>query len=201
MHRVLFPTHIWKVNTRFVYLTFDDGPDPVATPVVLDCLNAEAVKGTFFLSGTNVVKHPEIVREISTRGHAIGLHLFTHSRRPSFSRRRSFEEIINTTEAIAATGVTPARMIRPPYGFFTWNTVFAARELDYRIVMWTSLSGDFHQSWSENRIVSNSLSRLGQGAILVFHDNPLTRSRIGKVLREVILRIKERGFAFDSLRV
>ena len=201
LQRLVFPTLIWKVNSEFVYLTFDDGPDPTATPIVLDCLDAEGVKGTFFLTGTNVIEYPEIVRDISKRGHAIGLHSFTHSRRPALSKRHSAEEIVSTREAIAATGVTPAQMFRPPYGFFTWNTLSAARELQHRIIMWTTLSGDFHQSWKDTRIVSTSLSRLVQGAILVFHDNLSTRPRVGRVLREVILRVKDRGFAFDSLRV
>src|SRR5262249_55781480 len=96
-------------GARGVALTFDDGPDPIWTPRVLEALDAAKAKATFFLIGRKAEAHPELVRAISARGHAIGLHSYEHDRLVALrSRKRvraDLERGIRVLEAI--TGERP----------------------------------------------------------------------------------------------
>ena len=78
--RWLYPTAIWRMSRKkkVVYLTFDDGPIPEATPFVLDTLDRFGVKATFFMVGDNVRKYPDIYRMVVERGHRVGNHTFNH---------------------------------------------------------------------------------------------------------------------------
>jgi peptidoglycan/xylan/chitin deacetylase (PgdA/CDA1 family) len=100
-----------------VALTFDDGPDPQATPALLDLLRREGVSATFFCIGKNVAAHPQLAARIAAEGHLLGNHLYSHFWWTSFLRRRGLVgEMMRTQQAIAAAaGVTP-RYLRPPVG-------------------------------------------------------------------------------------
>ncbi|WP_290392907.1 polysaccharide deacetylase family protein, partial [Paramuribaculum intestinale] len=77
LYRLLFPEAVWRLNRRrrrVVYLTFDDGPIPEVTPWVLDLLDAEGIKATFFMVGDNVRRYPEVFEEVKRRGHSYGNH-------------------------------------------------------------------------------------------------------------------------------
>ena len=78
--RWLYPTAIWRMSRKkkVVYLTFDDGPIPEATPFVLDTLDRFGIKATFFMVGDNVRKYPDIYRMVVERGHRVGNHTFNH---------------------------------------------------------------------------------------------------------------------------
>lgn len=199
LHRFLFSSLIWKMKSPNIFLTFDDGPHPTATPEVLKVLSAAKIKGTFFLTGSNVNNNRSLVAELGAEGHTVGIHAFGHSRTLALSKNATRTEIQQTEEAIVNAGVNPAKIFRPPFGAFTWNTVAAARSLQYRIVMWTTLTGDFRPGWSDEKISSTALSKLSAGAILVFHDNEITKSRIAGVLTDVIARIQTQGFNFQSI--
>jgi len=76
----LFPNYIWKIDTleKKIFLTFDDGPIPEVTPLVLDILEDANAKATFFCVGDNVKKYPDIFDRIKAEGHSIGSHTFNH---------------------------------------------------------------------------------------------------------------------------
>jgi peptidoglycan/xylan/chitin deacetylase (PgdA/CDA1 family) len=198
LHQLLFPSLVWKIPSQHIFLTFDDGPHSEATPAALNVLSRHQIPATFFLSGMNVARNRSLVKEISEQHHTIGIHGFHHTRSASFSLRRSKNEIEKTEKEI--TGIVPlkSRLFRPPFGFFSWNTIRAARELHYRLVMWTVLTGDF-RSWENNKIIEKTMKNLLPGSILVFHDNDLTKNKITSLLIECIERIRERGFSFSSI--
>lgn len=199
LHRLLFPSLLWRMPGRKVFLTFDDGPHPSATPAVLDALQRHGVRGTFFLTGRNIPGNEELVRRIVREGHAIGIHAFNHSRLLAFSRARTREEILRTAELIRGITGTAPRTFRPPFGFFSWNTIAAAKELGMLLVMWSCLTGDFRNR--DPRVsAAAALSRLGRGSILVFHDNDLTAARIGDVLDLTIPGIAAKGFECGVIR-
>jgi peptidoglycan/xylan/chitin deacetylase (PgdA/CDA1 family) len=187
------------MNTRDIYLTFDDGPHPDATPSVLNILRSEKIKGTFFLTGSNVSYNRSLVKEIFAEGHSIGIHAYTHRREMAFSKEETKREIRQTESAISETGAAAYKLFRPPFGFFSWNTISAAKDLKYKIVMWTTLTGDFRRNWPDERVTSTALSKLAGGAILVLHDNEATKSRITRILPDIIGRIRDRGFTFQSI--
>lgn len=198
LHQILFPSLMWTIPSPHIFLTFDDGPHLQATPAVLEVLSHYQIRATFFLSGENVVRHPSLVKEINKQGHTIGIHGFNHSRRTALSFHNSREEIKRTEKEINTIIPLRTRLFRPPFGFFSWNTIRAARELNYRLVMWTVLTGDF-RSWSNGKVIANTMKNLSAGSILVFHDNELTKNKISILLSECVERIRERGFTFQAI--
>lgn len=181
-----------------VYLTFDDGPHPTATPEVLAVLQRYKANATFFVSGAQCVKRTTLLKEIADAGHTLGNHGFRHSRLPALSVEQSKSEIVRTEDVLRSVLPVPKKLYRPPYGFFTWNTLAAARNLGYQTVMWSVLTGDFRRK-DATVVLATALKNLSAGAILVFHDNDLTQGRIGNILSECIERIHALGHETVSM--
>ena len=198
LHRMLFPSMVWKMPGKKIYITFDDGPHSI-TPAILDTLHKHSVRATFFLSGKNIIGREEIVQRISAEGHSIGIHAFHHSRILAFSKEQTKKEMIQTSQLLSRFIPQKIRLFRPPFGFFSWNTIAAARELGFFLVMWSCLTGDFN-NWTTERIVNTALKNLSDGSILVFHDNDRTQDKIISVLDLVIPKMKQRGFEFGAIR-
>ncbi len=190
IHRILFPSIIWKMESPNIFLTFDDGPHPVATPAVLAILQKSKIRATFFMSGFAVKNNASLAQEVAAEQHSVGIHAFHHTREIGFSRKTTLAEILQTESALTELGIQPAKIFRPPYGFFTWNTISAAKELKYRLVMWTTSTGDYRSDWPNERISATALAKLNPGAILVFHDNELTKSKVEHILPRVIAGIQ-----------
>ena len=198
VHRILFPSLLWRMPGKKVYITFDDGPHAITT-AVLNTLQKHSVRATFFLSGKNITGREEIVKRIADEGHSIGIHAFNHSRMLAFSKEKTKKEIEQTFQLLSTLTAQKIRLFRPPFGFFSWNTIAAARELGFFLILWSCLTGDF-RDWSIDRIVNNALKDLSNGSILVFHDNDLTQNKIISVLDNVIPKIKQLGFEFGAIR-
>lgn len=193
----LFPSVLWRGDPILprVALTFDDGPDPVNTPRLLDVLAKFGVKASFFLQGRNVEHYPEVAAQIAAGAHTIGNHTYNHTRLILKSRRLIYQEIKHAEKAITrATGSSP-RFFRPPYGQMDWRALKIASEMGYQVVIWSALPWDW-KAKTPQEIVAVTLSCLFNGAIIVLHD------RTPKLLAalELIIEIgKQRGFSFVSL--
>ena len=198
-HSLLFPSLVWRMPSEKIFLTFDDGPHETATPIVLDVLRQEEMKATFFLTGKNIPGRESIVARIAEEGHAIGVHSYFHKRSSAFSKETTKKEIEDTLTLLSQITTIPIRLFRPPFGFFSMNTIKAARELGMYLIMWSCLTGDF-RNWSTSKIVNTALHKLHGGSIQVFHDNDLTQSKIGDVLPQTIAAIRSRGFEFGAIR-
>ena len=108
------PTRIVPRSGR-VALTFDDGPDPEWTPVILDVLDEYDVKATFFVNGIRVAEYPEIASEVVRRGHSLQNHGYRHQLVTALSDAEVRREIVRSAETITRqTGVTPT-CFRPPW--------------------------------------------------------------------------------------
>lgn len=199
LHRALFPSLLWRMPGKRVYLTFDDGPHPSATAAVLDVLKVHRIRATFFLSGKNIAGHESIVQRIADEGHSIGIHAFNHSRSLAFSKEQTKAEILRTEQLLMKIIPSKPRLFRPPFGFFSWKTMAAAQDLGYLMVMWSCLTGDF-SALSNSVVTQIALKQLGHGSILVFHDNDLTEGRIADLLNDVIPKIRSLGFEFGAIR-
>ena len=186
-----------------IALTFDDGPNPVATPRILDTLLAEGVPATFFLLGRHVERWPELARRVARDGHALGNHGFHHRklhvRGPRYVRR----DLEAGTEAIAtATGVRP-RYFRAPHGFRNpWVTPIAA-SLGQRTIGWTLGVWDSDRPGADE-ITRRALEATRPGTILLLHDGDGydpegDRTQTAEALRGIIGGLRERGYQFVGL--
>jgi peptidoglycan/xylan/chitin deacetylase (PgdA/CDA1 family) len=152
-------------------LTFDDGPDPETTPRLLDLLGRHGAKGTFFLVGRRVARHPGLVARIAAEGHALGNHSWDHPALPRLGAAAVADQLRRTGAAIAAaTGGAPPRLMRPPYGDQSLASHRAARRLGLTPVAWSVVGAD----WADHAgpaIAGRLVAGLHPGAILLLHDS------------------------------
>lgn len=158
-------------EARGVALTFDDGPSPEHTPRILDQLDEAGVKATFFLIGRKVLAFPDLARSIVERGHAVGVHGFTHSRLFSLLSPEAVRlDTAHAIDAIAsATGQTPT-LYRPPIGHTTPRVARALAAFDLTVVGWSVRGFDGLPSARPERVAARIVPRLADGAIVLLHD-------------------------------
>ncbi len=149
-------------------LTFDDGPDPDATPAVLEALQAANAKATFFLVGEQVEAHPDLARQIAQAGHDIQAHCFDH--RPHDQLPDPETDLARTIAAIEdATGTTPT-MQRPPYGRFSPASHEACLQAGLQPIYWSAWGEDWEDLTSE-RIADFVTRDLSPGVVILLHDS------------------------------
>lgn len=187
---------------KVVALTFDDGPDDVFTPQILDILKKYDVKATFFLVGENVSSNSDIVKREFEEGHEIGNHTFTHINVAKKSYDEIYNEIIKTQEAIKEViGVEP-KLFRPPYRAISRNMCDIIKNKDMNIVLWSNLDP---RDWSNPGvyyIVNTIETKVKNGNIILLHDyNNLrnSRSQTIQALESVIPFLKEKGYKFVTV--
>jgi len=160
-------------DARGVALTFDDGPSPEHTPRVLDLLDEAGVKATFFVIGKKVEAHPELVRDIARRGHAVGVHGYAHDRLFSLRSpavvRADIERAAKAIEAVL--GERPV-MFRPPIGYTSPRMAKGLGELDFdlSVIGWSARGLDGLSRARAERVAARVVPRLEDGAIVLLHD-------------------------------
>src|SRR3954454_3066743 len=159
-----------------VALTFDDGPDPLFTPRLLDALDAAAAGATFFVVCERIAGHEELLREAERRGHEIALHGMTHRRHDDLDDRQARAELDDGLAAIAAAGVARPRWYRPPYGGSSPALARFCEELDLGLAYWSAWGQDWEPLPAE-RIARLVLRDLDDGGVILLHDSPLYAER------------------------
>ncbi|MEA2493519.1 MAG: hypothetical protein QOJ29_1430 [Thermoleophilaceae bacterium] len=151
-----------------VALTFDDGPDPDATPDVLDALDTLQIRATFFVVGKQVKAHEGLAREIAARGHELQAHCYDHT--PHRLLVDAVGDLQDTIEAIVqATGIAPT-MQRPPYGRFTKASYAACKGAGLQPVYWSAWGEDW-EDLSPDRIADFVTRDMSDGAVILLHDS------------------------------
>ncbi|MDE5807199.1 MAG: polysaccharide deacetylase family protein [Muribaculaceae bacterium] len=193
--RVLNPGGIFRIppgGDRSVYLTFDDGPIPEATPWVLDQLDRYGIKATFFMVGDNVRKYPHIYEEVKRRGHRIGNHTMHHIQGAHTSTRAYLRDVAEADRLIGSD------LFRPPHG---WLRPRQARILSgrYRIIMYDLVTRDYSKRIDAERVVENVKRYVRPGSIIVFHDSLKSREKLETALPEAIAWLLREGYSFKLL--
>jgi peptidoglycan-N-acetylglucosamine deacetylase len=156
-----------------VALTFDDGPDPIATPPILEALESLGWRATFFCLGSQARRSPGLVRELVARGHEVGVHgdfHTSHLRRPSTWTVPDLQRARDTINDL--TGVAP-RWFRPPYGAVAASTLVAAHRSGLQLVLWTSWGIDWKPDATGATVAANVLRTLRPGATVLLHDSDI----------------------------
>jgi len=160
-----------------IALSFDDGPDPVSTPVILHALAKERTKATFFLVGVRVVPGAALVRRMYAEGHDIGNHSWTHTSFTRLTPNQMRQQIDQTQTAITSVGVPMPIMFRPPYGAI--NLAILSR-VNMPIIMWNVDPKD----WKENdpvKIAEAVEIQAKPGAIIILHDKLATAAAVERI--------------------
>lgn len=189
---------VWFVRTsdRAVALTFDDGPDPATTPLLLDVLSKHRAQATFFLIGSRVLEHPDLVARIVAAGHEIANH--SMSERPSVSLAAGeFEQDLLAAHAALATH-GPVRWFRPASGWFSPQMLATARRHGYRCVLGDVTILDA-RSQQPHRQAHTILKRVRCGSIVVLHEGDSSRVGVVELTDQLVSGLTARGFAIRSV--
>lgn len=194
---------IWQVdnlpNHPAIFLTFDDGPHPTRTPRVMDILDEFDVKATFFFVGKNIEKYPEIVKEVSRRGHAIANHTFSHKRLIRMSDSEMLDEISKVEDLYSKLKVPFRKLLRPPFGLISKSQIALLKEYGYQIVIGNVYPRDSNAA-KKQEILSRVINDISNGSIIILHDGVVSptplrfRRSTLFVIDDLIENIKKEGF-------
>ena len=152
---------------KFIALTFDDGPDPVYTPVLLDGLAQRGVKASFFLIGKNIDGNEDIIRRMDRDGHLIGNHTTAHVMLTALSEDAARQEIEETNQKISQITGKPVTYLRPPFG--SWNEEMEDIS-SMEVILWNIDPLDWKVQ-NRKDIVSHVLQHAKNGGIILLHDH------------------------------
>lgn len=195
---------IWRGRRagRFAALTFDDGPDSLHTPRVLDILAREGVTATFFLIGQRAAAAPELVRRIASFGHDLGNHTFSHPSLWLCGPARTEREIVRGHEAIMAAGGSAPRFFRAPWGMTNLAMLPVLRRLGTPCVFWT-VQPEGRRPVEPAAQLRRATTQVKAGAILDLHDAdgvPGAGDRLVRTLPALIGALREGGYTLAPLR-
>jgi peptidoglycan-N-acetylglucosamine deacetylase len=156
------------VDRPWVALTFDDGPHPVTTPLVLEALARHGAVATFFMVGREALAHPDLVAAVAAAGHAIGHHTLDHVSLPGLAAGERRRQISGGYEAVGPTGL---RLFRPPYGHLDPPTWLEARRQGHEVVAWSHHAFDW-TAQDDDTLTRRLAAALVPGAIVLLHDAP-----------------------------
>ena len=196
----IYSSYIWSMPTRkkILYLTFDDGPHPEATPFVLNELKKYNALATFFCIGKNVIAYPDIYRRLLDEGHTIGNHTHNHLNGWKTDNDRYMKDIIEAAKYIDSD------LFRPPYGritsFQAKHLRSAMRGREARVIMWDVLSADFDSTITSEKCMENVIFNAKPGSIIVFHDSEKAFEKIQYAVPKILKFFSEKGYFFDALK-
>lgn len=176
-----------------IYLTFDDGPDPEITKWVMDYLEKEEIKATFFCVGANVEKYPETYADLVAKGHSVGNHTFHHKNAWKTDREVYLKDVELASDFI------DSKLFRPPYGKINDGLVKSLNEMDFEVVMWSILSYDFKEDLDCEKQSDLIRKKIKPGDIIVFHDSKKAFENLKILLPSVVEYAKFKNWKFDII--
>ncbi|MGB6986609.1 MAG: polysaccharide deacetylase family protein [Candidatus Aquilonibacter sp.] len=200
-------------DERVVALTFDDGPNPPYTTAILDVLEREHARATFFVVGRAVAAYPSVVRREVRDGDAIGNHTWSHSHMILMDAAQVRSSLAKTDDAIYRAAGVHTRIMRPPFGARDWLVLDQARSLGYTPVMWSvPLAKDWEEPPAQT-IADRIVPYVQDGSIIVLHDGNrgivCADSHVGaktcdrhseiEATRLIIERLRSEGYRFVTV--
>ncbi|MER5840962.1 glycosyltransferase [Streptomyces prasinus] len=194
-----------SVPDRRLVLTFDDGPDPVWTPRVLDVLKKHDAHAVFFVTGTMASRYPDLVQRMVDEGHELGLHTFNHPDLSLQSKKRIDWELSQNQLALTGAAGVRTSIFRPPYSSFSaamdnksWPVTEYIGSRGYITVVNNTDSEDWQRPGADE-IIRRATPENGEGAIVLMHDSGGDRSQTVEALDRMLPDLKKDGYAFDNL--
>jgi chitin deacetylase len=186
-------------NVKFIALSFDDGPYPVLTPLLLDVLRDLRVKATFFLVGDDVEQFPELTSRIEAEGHEVADHTMTHPAHfESLSPPQVRRELLDGATMIERYAHDSAirTMMRPPHGRFTEQTVRVAQQAGFHVILWNEDVGDWHEKIPPEVLARRMELHATSPDIVLLHSGRMSTILM---LPEVVARFRKVGYTFVTV--
>jgi len=193
--KLIYPGLLWDMpsDENKIYLTFDDGPHPEITPLVLNLLDNYNAKATFFCVGENVKKHPETFELVKQKGHAVGNHSHNHLNGWKTANKDYYKNVELANKLI------DSKLFRPPYGRISPSQIKHLKK-DYKIIMWSALSYDFDARVSKKECLERSIKNSTAGTIIVFHDSEKAKEKMLFALEGYLKHFSKSGIEFCALK-
>ncbi len=209
----------WRGNIekKVLFLTFDDGPHPSITPLVLEILRRQDAKAIFFCVGENIRKYPEVAKMILYEGHQIANHTFNHIKGWSTSNDIYLQNIEVCDEEIKQIyqdfnrentklnshfiPIEPNNLFRPPYGRITPLQIrHLTKKINpaKKIIMWDLLTFDYDKNLSWKSALYHIIKSSRNGSIVVFHDSKKAEKQLFHMLETYIVSMKQKGYSFSN---
>jgi peptidoglycan-N-acetylglucosamine deacetylase len=190
--KLFYPEALFRIAGpgKRLWLTFDDGPDPSSTPLILDILAQKNVRATFFCTGENVTGNPGLFARIATEGHIVGNHGYYHHDGRLTPVRKYCANVLRGRD------ITCSNLFRPPYGRIR-RRQFKIIERSAKIVFWDLMPYDFDIRLSPEKVLSILKRNVRPGSIIVLHDHP--GSKAPQILSEYIDYAHKCGYEFMTL--
>lgn len=186
---LIYPDAVYKIRSKGkrLCLTFDDGPDPVSTPRILDILSANNVKATFFCTGSRVLASPGLFARIAAEGHGVGNHGFSHLNGLKTPVRTYCSDILRGRD------ITCSNLFRPPYGRLRMRQ-YQILQRSMQIVFWDLMPYDFDRSLQPEASYRVLTHRMKPGSLIVLHDKE--SSSAVTYLNQFVKRALDDGYLF-----
>lgn len=204
---LLDPPNTTRLGTPIAYLTFDDGPNSLATNAILDLLRRYDAEATFFVVGNSAENHPDLIKKMRQAGHTVGNHTFNHLDVTELSAADLAAEIKDTDQVLQDTrtglldfGSDPL-IFRPPWGIIDRRASNTIANLGYQVALWDIDTLDWEQP-SNDSILQTVTDNIVPGSIILLHDGPDQVDRVQTILAlELILQtLSNEGYVFRALK-
>lgn len=218
----MYPGLTWDIpveaGEKILYLTFDDGPHPMATPFVLEQLSRHDARATFFCIGRNIADHQQVYRDILDAGHTVGNHTYNHLNGWKVSDKEYIADVLKASELI------DSKLFRPPYGRISRfqsavlrkktaapdapadetnpaaNPQPKPRSNGFSIIMWSVLAADWDDQIDGEKCFQNVTLNARPGSIIVFHDSAKALPRLEYALPRVLEYFRQQGYRFEAIK-
>ncbi len=176
-----------------VYLTFDDGPDPECTPLLLKLLNDYGAKATFFVTGEKAAANPEIMKTIHESGHAIHLHSWNHHRLRILALSFFKKDIRKCSELI------DSKIYRPPYGRIPLPHLIWLKSKGFNIILWNVNGKDYRSKPVSEKKAEKTIKAIRPGDIILLHDRNEFSHRTLPLARRLLVELSRKNIIFERI--
>lgn len=182
---------------KLIALTFDDGPYPIFTPLLLDELDALHVPATYFLIGHDAEQFPELARRVVASGGEIANHTMTHPDLKYLSPAAIRMQLVDSADVLHRYTSAPSAssMMRPPGGQFTLKTIEAIQRDGYNVILWNDDPGDW-EGFTPAEMLQHIERRATAPEILLFHSGILATI---EMLPDLVHRYRSAGYRFVTV--
>jgi peptidoglycan/xylan/chitin deacetylase (PgdA/CDA1 family) len=192
----IFSDFYWHTTNNKVLLTFDDGPNPGTTEIILKKLSDENIKALFFCVGDNLQKYPELMNRIMSDGHSFGNHTFNHKILSKISDEEKDFQISSVNKIFKDQFGIHLKYFRPSHGRFQVSTLSLMKKHNLKNIMWSLLTYDYKNDLS---IVKFAVEKyLKPNSIIVLHDSNKSKNIISDSISYIADEMEKRNYQFGE---
>ena len=192
----IFSDFSWNTNNEKILLTFDDGPNPGTTEIILKKLSEEKIKALFFCVGENVQKYPELIHQIKNEGHSFGNHTFNHKILNKISDEEKDYQISSVNKIFNDQFDINLKYFRPSHGRFQLSTSLLMKKHNLKNIMWSLLTYDYKNDIS---IVKFAVEKyLKPNSIIVLHDSNKSKNISSDSINFIADEVEKRNYQFGE---